>query len=78
MTLKQFYTEVSRRTDTAKTQINVAETSRVLSEAFALLSGMSAADASDLIAKGLSTAAKKKPAKKTAKKAVKKKAARKK
>jgi hypothetical protein len=37
MTLSEFYNEVSRRTDTAETAINVAETKGVLSEAFLLL-----------------------------------------
>jgi hypothetical protein len=73
MTLSQFYNEVARHSDTAGTAINAAETSRVLSEAFLLLSGMSAAEASGVIAAGLKKAAKKpaprKPAKrKTAKK----------
>lgn len=59
MTLNEFYNEVSRRTDTDKTKINAAETRRVISEAFALLSGMSAADSSALVAKAIAAGAKK-------------------
>lgn len=60
MNLSEFYNEVSRRADTGKTQINVAETKRVLSEAFIVLSQMSAAEATGLIAKGVAAGAKKK------------------
>lgn len=63
MKLTDFYNEVSRRTDTGKTAINVAETKRVLSEAFLVMSKMDAADLADTLAKGLATA-KKKSAKK--------------
>ncbi len=63
MTLSEFYDEVARRADTAKTAINVAEVKRVLSEAFLVLNGLDAATAAELFAKGLSTA-KKKSAKK--------------
>lgn len=78
MRLTDFYAEVSRRTDTAKTKINAAETSRVLSEAFAVLAGMNAAEANDLISKGLTTAAKKSaPKKKAAKKTTRRKTAKK-
>lgn len=59
MTLNDFYNEVARLTDTEKTQINAAETKRVLAIAFQVLAQKSAAEASDLIAKGLSAAAKK-------------------
>ncbi|MEY4567236.1 MAG: hypothetical protein RLY14_2206, partial [Planctomycetota bacterium] len=45
--------------DTAGTKINAAETKRVLSEAFALLAKLDAADASDTIAKGLAAGKKK-------------------
>lgn len=62
MNLSEFYNEVSRRVDTGKTAINVAETKRVLSEAFVVLNGMSAADATALVSRGLATAAKKKAA----------------
>ncbi|QDU91074.1 hypothetical protein Pla175_44920 [Pirellulimonas nuda] len=59
MNVSEFYNEVSRRVDTGKTQINVAETKRVLSEAFVVLSKMSTPDSSALIAKALAAAAKK-------------------
>lgn len=59
MKLTDFYTEVSRRADTSKTQINAAETRRVLSEAFVVLSKLKAPEASDVIAKGLAAAVKK-------------------
>jgi hypothetical protein len=58
--LNDFYNEVSRRVDTDKTKINVAETKRVLSEAFKLLAEQDAASCADVIAKGLATAKKKK------------------
>ena len=73
MKLTDFYTEVSRRADTDKTQINAADTRRVLSEAFGVLGELNAADAADVVAKGLGTAAKK-AAKKTVKKPAAKKA----
>jgi len=57
--LTDFYTEVAGRVDTAKTQINAAETRRVLSEAFMVLHQLPAAEAADLFAKGLAQAAKK-------------------
>ena len=80
MKLTEFYTVVAGRVDTEGTSISAAETRRVLSEAFLVLNGLSAADASDVVAKGLATAAKKSAtkkstAKKPAKKAPKKKAA---
>jgi len=59
MTLTDFYNEVSRKTDTDKTQINVADTKRVLAIAFQILAGYDAATAADMFAKGLATAAKK-------------------
>lgn len=59
MNLTEFYNEVSRHVDTDKTQINVAECKRVLSEAFLVLSQMSAADATALVAKGIAAGAKK-------------------
>ena len=59
MTLKEFYDEVSRSSDTAKTKINVADTDRVLSEAFKVLARMNAASCADVIAKGLLKAQKK-------------------
>ncbi len=59
MKLSDFYNAVSRRVDTSKTQISVAETKRVLSEAFLELSKMDAADMADTISKGLAMAKKK-------------------
>lgn len=59
MKLTDFYTEVAGRVDTEKTQINAAETRRVLSEAFLVLAALPAAEAADVVAKGLTTAAKK-------------------
>ncbi|XZE55898.1 hypothetical protein SH139x_001947 [Planctomycetaceae bacterium SH139] len=59
MKLTEFYNEVAKRADTDKTAINVADTKRVLSEAFLLLAQMDAADLSDTIAKGVAQAKKK-------------------
>ncbi|XZE56085.1 hypothetical protein SH139x_002161 [Planctomycetaceae bacterium SH139] len=59
MKLTDFYNEVAKRADTDKTAINVADTKRVLSEAFLLLAQMDAADLSDTMAKGLAQAKKK-------------------
>ncbi|TWU05351.1 hypothetical protein [Allorhodopirellula heiligendammensis] len=59
MKLTDFYNEVSRRVDTDKTAISVAETKRVLSEAFMVLAGMDATESADTISKGLTTAKKK-------------------
>jgi hypothetical protein len=59
MTLTEFYNEVSRRTDTNGTKINVAETKRCLSEAFLVLSKMSTGEALDLMAKGIKKASSK-------------------
>ncbi|MEN0110048.1 MAG: hypothetical protein AAF805_04940 [Planctomycetota bacterium] len=59
MKLTEFYTEVARRADTGKTAISAAETRRVLSEAFLVLHKLPAAEAADVFAKGLGTAAKK-------------------
>ena len=59
MKLSDFYNAVSRRTDTAKTAINVAETKRVLSEAFLVLFKLDPADMADTLAKGLVQASKK-------------------
>lgn len=59
MKLTDFYNEVSRHVDTDKTEITVADTKRVLSEAFLLLAKMDAAECVDTIAKGLATAKKK-------------------
>ncbi|MEO1498172.1 MAG: hypothetical protein AAFV43_13595 [Planctomycetota bacterium] len=59
MKLTEFYTAVAGRVDTAKTSINAAETRRVLSEAFLVLAKLPAAEAADVFAKGMTTAAKK-------------------
>ncbi|MCA8989014.1 MAG: hypothetical protein KDA78_15320 [Planctomycetaceae bacterium] len=59
MKLNDFYNEVSRHTDTAKTQINAAETKRVLAVMFDLLSKMDANEALDTLSKGIAQAAKK-------------------
>jgi hypothetical protein len=53
MTLTDFYNEVSRRTDTRGTKINVAETKRCISEAFNLLAEMPSEEAFALVASGL-------------------------
>ena len=58
MKVSDFYNEVSRRVDTDKTQINAAETKRVLSQGFRLLQTMSADECADTIAKLLAAAAK--------------------
>jgi hypothetical protein len=59
MTVTDFYNEVSRKVDTDKTNIGVAETKRVLSEAFKVLAAMPTAEAFDVVAKSLAIAAKK-------------------
>lgn len=59
MTLSEFYDEVARRADTDKTKIGVADTKRVLSEAFKVLAAMDAAGFAEVVAKGVSTAKKK-------------------
>ena len=59
MKLTDFYNEVSRRVDTDKTAISVAETKRVLSEAFGLLAELEVADFADTVSKGVAQAAKK-------------------
>lgn len=53
MTLTEFYNEVSRRTDTKGTKINVAETKRCLSEAFVLLASLPSDEAFGLVANGV-------------------------
>ena len=60
MKLTDFYTQVSRRVDTGKTKINAAETRRVLSEAFMVLSKLKGPEMADVVAKGLAPAARKK------------------
>lgn len=56
VTLSEFYDEVARRADTDKTKINAAETKRVLSEAFIVLSGLDAASFADIVSKGVARA----------------------
>jgi hypothetical protein len=53
MKLTDFYNEVSRRTDTRGTKINVAETKRCISEAFNLLAELPSEEAFALVASGL-------------------------
>ena len=59
MNVNEFYNEVSRKVDTDKTNIGVAETKRVLSEAFKVLAGLSTAVAFDVVARGIENADKK-------------------
>jgi hypothetical protein len=60
VTISDFYNEVARKADTDKTKIGVADTKRVLSEAFKILAAMSTADAFDVVGKCITNAAKKK------------------
>jgi len=53
MTLTELYNEVSRRADTKGTKINVAETKRVLSEMFYVLSELHTDEAIAVVAAGL-------------------------
>ncbi len=59
MNLSQFYDEVARRADTEKTKIGVADTKRVLSEAFKVLAALDTATFADVVAKGVINAKKK-------------------
>ena len=59
MKLSDFYNEVSKRADTKKTSITVAETKRVLSEAFLVLAAMDAAEFADTVSKGVAQAKRK-------------------
>jgi len=59
MKLTDFYNNVARSADTDKTAISVADTKRVLSEAFLHLAKLDAADCADTLAKGLVAAQKK-------------------
>lgn len=59
VSLSDFYNQVAERADTDKTQITVAETKRVLSEAFIVLHEMDTADCLDVVLKGLKNAQKK-------------------
>ena len=58
MKLSEFYDEISRRTDTEKTSINVAETKRVLTVMFDLLKDLEPDVVFDLLSKGVSAAVK--------------------
>lgn len=59
MKLTDFYNEVSRRADTDKTAITVADTKRVLSEAFLVLAEMDSSEFADTVSKGVTQAKKK-------------------
>jgi hypothetical protein len=59
MNLSQFYDEVARHADTAKTKINAAETKRVLSEAFKILAHLDSTTMLEVLAKGVANAKKK-------------------
>lgn len=59
MKLADFYNEVARRADTDKTKIGVADTKRVLSEAFLLLASMDANEFADTVSKGVAQASRK-------------------
>lgn len=56
MKLTEFYNEVSRRADTDGTKISAAETRRVLSEAFGLLSELGQHDCLGILYKGVALA----------------------
>lgn len=58
MKVNDFYNEVARRADTEGTKINVAETKRVLTQAFKLLNELSPAEAVETLGKALASAAK--------------------
>ena len=53
MKLTDLYNEVSRRSDTKGTKINVSETKRVLSELFCVLSELPTDEAVSVIASGM-------------------------
>lgn len=59
MTLTDFYNEVAKQADTDKQKIGASDTKRVLAVAFSILAKHDAATVHELIAKGLSIAAKK-------------------
>ena len=59
MNLNDLYNEVSRRTDTKGTKINVAETKRVLASLFSVLAELCPRQAFSLLSKGLSLARRK-------------------
>ncbi|QDT10063.1 hypothetical protein [Planctomycetes bacterium K23_9] len=56
LTLNEMYNNVARKADTDGVSINAAETKRVLATFFDLLEDLSAADAADIVAKGLKQA----------------------
>lgn len=56
MRVSDFQNEVARRVDTDKTEINVAETKRVLGQAFEVLAELPADEAMDVISKSLAAA----------------------
>lgn len=56
MKLTDFYSEVASRADTDKTEINVADTSRVLKVAFEVLNELPVSEVFDVIAKGMARA----------------------
>lgn len=60
MNLSEFYNQVSRNTDTTGTAINVAESKRVLSEAFKVLASLETGEALDIMSKGVKKASSKK------------------
>ena len=55
-TLSDIYNQVARRADTQGVEINVADTKRVLACFFDVLEDYQAAEAIDLVAKGLKQA----------------------
>lgn len=59
MNLNEFYDEVSRKADTDTLKIGAAETKRVLSEAFLVLSGLDSATLLEILTKGIANAKKK-------------------
>lgn len=59
MKLSEFYNEVARKVDTNKTQISVAETKRVLSEAFKVLAKLDSSALLAVVANGVAYAVKK-------------------
>lgn len=66
MKLTDFDNAVSRRVDTDKTAISVAETKRALSEAFLELAAMDTAEFADTVSKGVAQAERKWPGSKVA------------
>jgi len=60
MKVTDFYNAVARKADTDTTKINAAEVRRVLATAFEELSSLPAAEAMDVVAKAMVSAAKRK------------------